>query len=345
MNPHPDINRSNPSEEIPVNPTTDDQPPRPDRRSVMRGLLGVAAGAAVAAVALDPGDAAAQTGAMQYGAANNSGIDTTTLIATVAGGRSLSVTNLGANGFGFAGEAATVYGGHGTSFGVHMTSDDTGIDVFGLQTGMYSQARYGIGVRGYSEQSYGLMTQGGKADAFLGGTLPAPIVRTDAHVAGELTRDTDGAFWACVANGVPGTWRKLAGASTAGSLHPIEPTRVYDSRWPSGGGLLVNGASRRVDVSAGRNLTSGAIEAPDLVPVNATALQYTITVADTVGSGFVAVTSAGATTYRASSINWSTAGQSSANSTMGKLTSPELRLWGGGGGSTQVIIDVLGYYL
>ena len=62
-------------------------------------------------------------------------------------------------------------------------------------------------------------------------------------------------------------------------------------------------------------------------------------------SGFVAVTSIGATAYKASSINWTADGQALANSTMGKLTSPELRLWAGGDGSTHVIIDVLGYYL
>ena len=299
----------------------------------------------MAAVALDTGEAAAQTGTMVYGAANNSGLDTTTLIATVAGGRTLSVSNLGANGFGFAGEAHTVYGGHGASFGMHMTSDDTGIDVFGLQNGVYGQARYGIGVRAYSEESYGVMTQGGKADVFLGGSLPAPIARVDAHISGELTRDSDSNLWACVVNGTPGTWRKLAGAGTAGSLHPVEPTRVYDSRWPSGGGRIASGGTRGIDVSAGRNLTTGAIEIANLVPATSTAVQYTITVTDTDGSGFVAVTSIGATTYRASTINWSLPGSNLANSTLGRLTSPELRLWCGGGGSTHIVVDILGYYL
>ena len=235
--------------EIPKIPEIRDTPADPSRRTMVRHLLGAAAGAAVAAVALDTGEAAAQTGTMVYGAANNSGLDTTTLIATVAGGRTLSVSNLGANGFGFAGEAHTVYGGHGASFGMHMTSDDTGIDVFGLQNGVYGQARYGIGVRAYSEESYGVMTQGGKADVFLGGSLPAPIARVDAHISGELTRDSDSNLWACVVNGTPGTWRKLAGAGTAGSLHPVEPTRVYDSRWPSGGGAGPRGRRRRGGVA------------------------------------------------------------------------------------------------
>jgi hypothetical protein len=51
-----------------------------------------------------------------------------------------------------------------------------------------------------------------------------------------------------VGNGTPGTWRKVAGPATAGSLHVSEPTRVNDSRWATGGGALVAGLSRGIDV-------------------------------------------------------------------------------------------------
>lgn len=326
-------------------PDSHDQPIDTSRRTMMRQLLGAAAGAAVAAVALDGGEVSAQTGAMQYGTSNNSGVDTTSLFATVPDGRTLSSTNYGANGYAYGGEATTVYGGYGSSYGINMTAGDTGIVVFGQQQGVHSQAQFGAGVRADSAQGYGATAQGGKADLFLAGSLPAPIARTDSHIAGEITRDTDLNIWACVGNGTPGTWRKVAGPATAGSLHVIEPTRVYDSRWATGGGALVAGLSRGIDVSAGRNLQTGTVETPNLVPAKATALQYTITIAGTVGSGFVAVTSIGATAYKASSINWTADGQALANSTMGKLTSPELRLWAGGDGSTHVIIDVLGYYL
>ena len=326
-------------------PTPVDHPVDPSRRTMMRQLLGVAAGAAVVTIALDGAEASAQTGAMQYGIGNNSGIDSTSLFATVAGGRALSTTNYGSNGFAYGGEATTVYGGYGSSYGMNMTAGDTGIVVFGQQQGVHAQAQYGAGVRAESSGWYGATAQGGKADLFLAGSLPSPPTRNDAHIAGEVTRDTDTNMWACVGNGTPGAWRKLAGPATAGSLHVIEPTRVYDSRWSTGGGLLNSGLNRGIDVSAGRNLTTGVIETANLIPVAATALQYTITITGTVGSGFVAVTSIGATGFKASSINWSQSGQTVANSTLGKLTSPELRLWAGGGGSTHVIVDVLGYYL
>lgn len=333
--------------------TPDAEPATPDgeladtsRRSLIRQLVGVAAGVTVAAVALDSGEASAQTGAMQYGLANNAGIDSTSLLASVAGGRTLSTTNFGANGFAYGGEATTVYGGYGSSYGMNMTAGDTGIIVFGQQQGVHAQAQYGAGLRAESTEWIGATFQGGKADLFLAGSQAAPIARTDAHIAGEITRDSDTNMWACVGNGLPGTWRKLAGPATAGSLHVLEPTRVYDSRWATGGGgVLATGLNRGIDVSAGRNLSTGVVEMPGLVPPKATALQYTITITGTSGSGFVAVTSIGAVGFKASSINWSENGQTMANSTLGKLTSPELRLWAGGNGSTHVIIDVLGYYL
>ena len=65
----------------------------------------------------------------------------------------------------------------------------TGIVVFGQQQGVHSQAQFGAGVRADSAQGYGATAQGGKADLFLAGSLPAPIARTDSHIAGEITRD------------------------------------------------------------------------------------------------------------------------------------------------------------
>ena len=121
-------------------PDSHDQPIDTSRRTMMRQLLGAAAGAAVAAVALDGGEVSAQTGAMQYGTSNNSGVDTTSLFATVPDGRTLSSTNYGANGYAYGGEATTVYGGYGSSYGINMTAGDTGIVVFGQQQGVHSQA-------------------------------------------------------------------------------------------------------------------------------------------------------------------------------------------------------------
>lgn len=50
----------------------------------------------------------------------------------------------------------------------------------------------------------------------------------DAGDGGALEPET---LWACVADGTPGTWRKLVGADTAGAFHLLPtPVRAYDSR-------------------------------------------------------------------------------------------------------------------
>jgi hypothetical protein len=50
-------------------------------------------------------------------------------------------------------------------------------------------------------------------------------------LAGEVVADQTGTLWACVAAGTPGSWRKLAGPTSAGALHLLpSPKRVYDSR-------------------------------------------------------------------------------------------------------------------
>jgi hypothetical protein len=337
---------SAPSHEDPMHPITDEQrSARPDRRSMMRGLLGAAVGAAAVGTAFRSDTAAASTGNLVYGASNNAGLDTTTLTADVSFGRTLSIANPANGGFAVAGEADFVYGGFARAAAIYMTSAGSGAIISSQDDCFVGVSNRGTALRGTSTSGLGLLATGGRADALFLGTGDSPNSRIDPHTAGEILKDRDNNLWACVVAGSPGTWRKIAGPAAAGSLHVIEPTRVYDSRWPTGGGRLQNGDARGVDISAGRNLLTGVIETADLVPARATAVQYTVTVTDTEGAGFVAVTSINATAYRASTINWSTPGSNLANSTLGRLTSPELRLWCGGGGSTHIIIDILGYHL
>lgn len=318
---------------------------RPDRRSVVRGLLGAAVGAAAVGIAARPDTASATAGAFTFGASNNAGFDSTALAADVSFGRTLSVSNNANGGYAIAGDADFIFGGSAKVAAINMTSAGSGAIIACQDDCFVGVSNRGTSLRGTSTSGLGLLATGGRADALFLGSGDSPNGRLDAHTAGEILKDRDNNLWACVVAGSPGTWRKIAGSETAGSLHVIEPTRVYDSRWSAGGGPLASGSSRGIDISAGRNLVTGAVETANLVPARATATQYTITVTDTVGAGFVAVTSINAATYRASTINWSTPGSNLANSTLGRLTSPELRLWCGGGGSTHIIIDILGYHL
>lgn len=128
---------------------------------------------------------------------------------------------------------------------------------------------------------------------------------------------------------------------------PITPTRVYDSRWSSAGGpvgVLHSGTSRTISVADARN-GSGVTQA-DLVPVGAKAITMNLTVTGTTGGGFLAVTPGGSPGFTASTINWSASGQTLANGGDARLdSSRHLKVFCGGGGSSQFLVDVTGYYL
>ena len=175
----------------------------------------------------------------------------------------------------------------------------------------------------------------------------APPSRVDFHFPGEIDTDANGDLWFSVEGGTPGRWRKLAGATTAGAFHAINPVRVYDSRAAAPTpGALTGGSDRIVSVRDARPDATGAVATVGVVPAGASAVAYNITVADTTGAGFLSVNPGDATGFSASSINWSASGQLLANGLVVKLdASRNVRVFAGGAGSTNFIIDVLGYYL
>ena len=128
-------------------------------------------------------------------------------------------------------------------------------------------------------------------------------------------------------------------------FHPISPTRAYDSRLEAfvPNGMRLNNSSRVIDVSAGHDLTTGDITATDVVPVGAAAITYNLTSVDSTPNGFVAVTCGDAATYATSTLNLS--GTPLANGgTVAIAADRSIKVRIGGGGATQVIIDVTGYY-
>jgi hypothetical protein len=142
-------------------------------------------------------------------------------------------------------------------------------------------------------------------------------------------------------------WRKLAGPTTAGSLHTVTPTRVYDSRSPQPQqGQLETGQPRTISVADGRKPINGAIQNVDLVPPGATAIACNITITETVGSGFATVNPGVNETVGASTINWSHGDQTMANGIIvGIDEARRVTLIAGGGGSTHIIVDITGYFL
>ena len=91
---------------------------------------------------------------------------------------------------------------------------------------------------------------------------------------------------------------------------------------------------------------SGLVNAPNVVPVGATAIAFNLTIAATTSQGFLTVAPGTATTIGASSINWVGDGLNIANGLIVQLDSNrQVRVFAGGGGSTDFLIDVSGYYV
>jgi len=219
--------------------------------------------------------------------------------------------------------------------------------------GIGAVARGGfIGLSADSDQ-YGVATSGKTAALLIGASsaVAPPDRATSTGAAGgaldtqRLSDSGAASLWFCTAPGAPGVWQKLAGPFTAGAFHAIDPKRVYDSRaaQPSPGALAA-GSSRVVSVADGRDLDTGAVTRAGLVPEDATAITYNLTITATVGSGFVAVAPGSATTFGASAINWSTSGTTIANAGLVQLDLDRQVKVFAEVGATDFVIDVTGYY-
>jgi len=167
--------------------------------------------------------------------------------------------------------------------------------------------------------------------------LPEGPPTEDRWFHGDLVKDLQGSLFVCVESGEPGQWRKLAGRTSAGAFHAISPARVYDSR--GGDGKLADGAERNVSVVGPNGGTP-------VVPLGARAVAVTLTVTDTEGAGgFLAVRPAGTPYAGPSSINWFGPNQNIATTVISQLGGDRLLTMHGGAASTNLIVDVTGYYL
>ncbi|MFM2072702.1 MAG: hypothetical protein RLZZ623_2966 [Actinomycetota bacterium] len=309
-------------------------------RSTRRGVLRLAGAAAVGVVAAAVGGAhqAAATTAetMQVGYFHPTQHTTTLSYGTAAKSAGAAIAN-----------QSTPMLRVETNF-----SDSTGISVAGSFLGIASDGTE-AGYIGYNGRYNYIAGASEKAAIQLRAVnsvtlLPKtpPPSRGDDHVRGELDTDNNGDLWWCTTDGNPGKWKKVSGTNVAGSFHVISPTRVYDSRaaLPTPG-VLAGGASRVVSIKDARPDATGAVSTADIVPAGAAAIAYNLTISDTAGAGYLSVTEGDAAGFTASSINWSGSGQLLANGLVVKLDGNRQVKVFAGGGSTNFIIDVLGYYL
>jgi hypothetical protein len=161
----------------------------------------------------------------------------------------------------------------------------------------------------------------------------------------DIIGDSVGNLYCCIQAGSPGKWRQLNPSVL--QFHPVSPFRAYDSRaaQPLTGPIAV-GATRVVSVADARDINTGAVTAAGVVPVGASAITYNLTVANTATAGFLAITAGDATSFTASAINWTTPKDQVANGGVVPIsTNRDVKIWQGGGGGTDFIVDVTGYYL
>jgi hypothetical protein len=168
------------------------------------------------------------------------------------------------------------------------------------------------------------------------------------HSPGELYVDDEYNLWFAVPNGATVRWIRLAGQQTGGSLVTFPtPVRILDTR-ANNGSKVPNGATVTV------GLKTAASGASSGLPVGATTAVLNLTVDGTEGRGYHAAYSADATLDPASpfsSVNWDAAGQTRANLAVVRLgsatpaTERAVKFTAGGGGSTHLIVDLVGYYV
>lgn len=354
-------------------PDHTDEPADGTSRRALLGRGGVAAAVAtVAAVGLSRRAEAANNDSLVIGVSN-----TGTLPTRLGGGSYFEVTD--GSGGGFDGNPASIVGrttvtsgvgvygeGNGENtwgvLGVNLSNDGY-VAIEGLSLGSggtavygfdFSSADPGVGVHGQSNRGTGVLAQGAALDLLADesgrirlGAAGVASPPAGASVVGTIARDADGTLWCCVTSGTPGTWREVAGPTTAGSFHAIAPVRVFDSRISGfpGSGVFTPGATRAVSVADGRNQSTGAVTAANAVPAGATAVTYNVTATNTTGGSFLAVVPGDVTTTDVSTLNWAGVGVSIANASVTRLDgSRQVRIVAGPGGDFDAIVDITGYY-
>jgi hypothetical protein len=296
-----------------------------DEVSSRRGLFKLAGAAATGAIVhtvinASPA-AAADNSTFLLGSANN-GNNSTSTTTTLT--RSASI-----DGAALAVVYSTTAGVLADAIAGETTGSSKGAGVAG-------RSNSGFGVIGESSSGYAVYAgQGGRVGLASHITIGPPKVPLTGTIPtydrGDVVRDASGNMYVCVVNGSPGSWRKIAGPASSGQFHFLStPTRAYDSR-ASAEGPLTAGAERIVSLSAG-------------VPVDSTGALLTLTITGTTGAGYLTLYATGSPIPSTSNVNWFGAAQSLASLTASAIDSSQRVTVRCGTGTTQFIVDIVGYY-
>ena len=339
--------------------TTDTELTPNDRRALIRKLAIGGAGAAAGAVMLSNGtaSAAAEPGALELGdTKSNTSTTPTSLVHTPTPARTEGPSSLSVAGAvpGATAPFPAQVGGYGdanVANGLHgSTTAAAGFGVVAANLAPAAAAATDPVPTGLAVAS-----AGGAQMRFvpLTGAVAGPT--PGKHVAGELYVDADGTLWFTVP--APTTedadavrFVKLAGTPTAGAFTAIDPQRVYDSRqtgYPEAlQGVMAPNTNRVISVADGRS-ADGTVTLTDAVPAGATAVLINVTAANMTGPIFLSVTAGDKTSSETSLLNWGPGDIQIANSiTVPVDADRQVKVFcGDQTGSTDVIIDVFGYYL
>jgi hypothetical protein len=305
--------------------------PTASRRDLMKKVAIAGAGAAATAVVLAKPAAANSNSALTIGHAQTAQNITYVLNGPVVGDNIGNPLTTEPTMFWIDNRSSTLPNGNG------IRGDGKGPTGSGLWGHSDSN---GIGVK--ADGGIGVVAAGTRAAVQLVPLGPPPAQRTDAHTKGELVSDDNGDLWFCTADGTPGTWFRLTAPPP--TIPPIPggllttlaaPVRVYDSRQSDG---PLAGGDERIVGLAGPPTTPA-------VPAGAASALVSVTLDATNGAGFLSVFANGVGWPGNSNANWYTSGQILAVTTVTAVdATAKIMVHAGGPGSTQFVIDVIGYY-
>ena len=202
-----------------------------------------------------------------------------------------------------------------------------------VATGDYGSARVSFtpgDTKGTTIANYSFSTNGGSTWQ----TLSPADATSPVTIPGLVNGVTTPVMLRPITNtGAVGLPSAAVNATAKGAVFvPVPPQRAYDSR--TSGGPISAGQTRTIDTRV-----SG-------YPAGTVAVAYNLTVADTVGAGYLTVVPGNTTTLPTSStINWDGPGMMLANGyTVGVDPSGRVKVFNGVG-STQFILDIVGFYV
>lgn len=243
-----------------------------------------------------------------------------------------------------------VRGASSGSQGIGVRGESTGTSGIGVYGIHDDTTAGGVGVSGRSLNGPGVVGRGTTYDLLANGngriglTQAGTTGATASGTGGTIAKDSSGNLWYCYA---ANKWQRIGGPGIAGGFHAISPVRVFDSRIGAipGSGQFAANTDRTISVKDGRDVLTGAVTAANAVPAGATAIAYNLTIADTVGAGWLFIAPSDASAVTSSSINWSSPGSLLANAGAVKLGGDRQVKIFCGPAPTHAIIDITGYYI